>query len=179
MTAPNLTTPRLNLRQLQLSDAPSLHIALSDDEVMKWWSSPAHQSFGETEAYVAENAALSDGWVCWAIIAEDDEALGWVVLIRKRTDVWEIGYILRRSAWGKGYGKEAVSAILTYAFTKMGSRRIFADTDPENAGSIKLLKLLDFVHEGHLRGEWNTHMGVRDSLIFGLLRDEWVHREVS
>ncbi len=174
MPAPNLNTRRLNLRQLRQADAPALHIALGDENVMTWWSSPPHQSLAETEAYVATNAALSDGWVCWAITAAaDDEALGWVVLIRKRPDVWEVGYILRRSAWGEGYGREALGAVLNHAFATMGSRRIFADTDPENAASIKLLKSLGFVEEGHLRGEWETHIGVRDSLIFGLLRDEW------
>ena len=48
-----------------------------------------------------------------------------------------------------------------------------ADTDPDNVGSIKLLEKLGFQKEGHLRSEWETHIGVRDSLIFGLLREEW------
>ncbi|MDP3782205.1 MAG: GNAT family protein, partial [Sphingopyxis sp.] len=42
-----------------------------------------------------------------------------------------------------------------------------------NCGSIALLERLGFQYEGRLRGEWETHIGVRDSLIFGLLRDEW------
>jgi RimJ/RimL family protein N-acetyltransferase len=50
---------------------------------------------------------------------------------------------------------------------------VFADTDPENAPSIALLERLGFRREGLLRGEWETHIGVRDSLILGLLRDEW------
>jgi [ribosomal protein S5]-alanine N-acetyltransferase len=178
MPAPNIQTPRLNLRQLQQSDAHALHVALSDDDVMTWWSSPAHRSLQETEAYVAKNAQLSDGWICWAITAGNDEALGWVVLIQKRDGVWEIGYILRQSAWKTGYGKEAVSAVLHYAFATMGIRRIFADADPDNAASIKLLSSLGFVHEGHLRAEWQTHLGERDSLIFGLLRKEWLTRSV-
>jgi RimJ/RimL family protein N-acetyltransferase len=50
---------------------------------------------------------------------------------------------------------------------------VFADTDPENAASIALLERLGFRREGLLRGEWETHIGVRDSVILGLLRDEW------
>ena len=39
--------------------------------------------------------------------------------------------------------------------------------------SIALLERLGFQYEGRLRGERETHIGVRDSLIYGLLRDEW------
>jgi [ribosomal protein S5]-alanine N-acetyltransferase len=38
---------------------------------------------------------------------------------------------------------------------------------------LVLRQRLGFQQDGHLRGEWETHIGVRDSLIFGLLRDEW------
>ena len=48
-----------------------------------------------------------------------------------------------------------------------------AFTDPENAASVALLGRLGFKLEGQLRGEWETHIGVRDSLIFGLLAEEW------
>lgn len=59
-----------------------------------------------------------------------------------------------------------------------GQRRVFADTDPDNRFSVGLLTKMGFVLEGHLRAEWETHIGVRDSLIFGLLRDEWLaHRQ--
>ena len=54
-----------------------------------------------------------------------------------------------------------------------GARRVFADTDPENDASIALLQRLGFRREGVLRAEWETHIGVRDSVILGLLKDEW------
>ena len=31
---------------------------------------------------------------------------------------------------------------------------------------------LDTAEEARLRGEWDVHIGIRDSLIFGLLRDD-------
>ena len=51
-----------------------------------------------------------------------------------------------------------------------------ADTDPENDASNALLKDLGFTLEGRLRGEWETHIGVRDSFIWGLLAEEWKKR---
>lgn len=39
--------------------------------------------------------------------------------------------------------------------------------------SIRLVERLSFRLEGRLRAEWETHIGVRDTLIYGLLKDEW------
>jgi len=173
MTAPTLTTARLVLRQLREDDAAALFPVLSDPEVMIWWSSGPHTSLAETADYVKGNAAEGQGYDCWAITAGDDVALGWVILIDGKPDVKEIGYILHREHWGNGIAREAVSRVIDHGFDDLKLRRIFADTDPENAGSISLIQRLGFQYEGRLRGEWETHIGVRDSLIFGLLQDEW------
>ena len=173
MPAPTLTTPRLVLRQLRADDAAALFPVLSDAQVMVWWSSGPQLSLAETETYVQGNAGEGQGYLCWAITAGDDIALGWVILIDGKPDVKEIGYILHREHWGNGIAREAVSRVIDHGFDDLNLRRIFADTDPENAGSISLIERLGFQYEGRLRGEWETHIGVRDSLIFGLLQDEW------
>jgi RimJ/RimL family protein N-acetyltransferase len=174
MPAPTLTTARLVLRQLRADDAEALFAVLSDAELMTWWSSGPHRSLAETGDYVTRNSAEGQDWLCWAITESgDDVALGWVILMDGKPRVGEIGYILRRDRWGAGLAREAVERVIEYGFTDGELRRIFADTDPENAGSIALLERLGFQREGRLRGEWETHIGVRDSLIFGLLRDEW------
>ena len=173
MPAPTLTTARLVLRQLREDDAAALFSVLSDPDVMTWWSSGPPASLTETADYVKGNAAEGQGFDCWAITAGDDIALGWVILIDGKPDVKEIGYILRRDRWGQGIACEAVSRVIDHGFVDLNLRRIFADTDPENAGSISLIERLGFQYEGRLRGEWETHIGVRDSLIFGLLQDEW------
>lgn len=176
MAAPTLTTARLVLRQLREDDAPALFPVLSDAEVMLWWSSGPHASLAETADYVKGNAAEGQGFHCWAITAGDDVALGWVILIDGKPQVKEIGYILHRDHWGTGIAREAVARVIDHGFDDLGLRRIFADTDPENGGSIALLERLGFQREGRLRGEWETHIGVRDSLIFGLLRGEWMEK---
>ena len=174
MSAPTLTTARLVLRQIRADDAAALFPVLSDPEVMTWWSSGPHTSLAETADYVKGNAAEGLGYLCWAITAGDDVALGWVILIDGKPDVKEVGYILHRDPWGRGIAREAVARVIDHGFDDLKLRRIFADTDPENPGSIGLLERLGFQREGRLRGEWETHIGVRDSLIYGLLRDEWM-----
>ena len=58
------------------------------------------------------------------------------------------------------------------AFDTLGARRITADIDPDNQASIRVFERLGFTLEARLRGEWEMHIGVRDSLIYGLLRDD-------
>ncbi len=175
MSFPDLMTERLRLRPLRLEDADALHPVFADEDLMRWWSSGPHKSVAETREYVTQNCE-GERWQTWAITTiQEDVALGWVVFIHSedRPNVREIGYILNRAAWGTGIAREAVDRVIRYGFEELGLRRICADVDPENMSSIKLLKILGFQQEAHLRQESETHIGTRDSLIFGLLRDDW------
>lgn len=169
-----IETARLRLRPIRPDDAEALHVPLSDPATMHYWSSPAQTSLAETRAYLARSDD-SPGWRWWIItLKPQDRALGWVSAGAKRQGgVSEIGYILSAEARGQGIAREAVSAVIERLFAE-GDRRVFADTDPDNAASNALLERLGFVLEGRLRGEWHTHLGVRDSLIWGLLREDWL-----
>jgi len=170
---PILASERLVLRPVRLSDAEALFAVLSDVDLMTWWSSGPHRTVEETRAYL-EPAAAGE-WRSWAITRTgEDIALGWVNAHLRRENVSEIGYILNRSAWGQGIAREAIGLVLDQLFVVEGQRRVFADTDPDNRFSIGLLTKMGFQLEGHLRAEWETHIGVRDTLLFGLLRDEWL-----
>lgn len=173
MTAPTLSTDRLVLRQLVLDDAAALFLALSDELVMRYWSSGPHQNQQETREYLAWNAEQGADHKCWAITTDGNVALGWIILMPHRKDTFELGYILAREYWGNGYAAEAVRAVLDFAFSQLSARRISADVDPDNKGSVILLEKLGFQLEGHLRAEWETHIGIRDSLIFGMLAKDW------
>ena len=173
MVVRTLQTAKLVLRQLEREDAASLHLVFADPETMQYWWRAPHASLTETEEAVAINADCSDTLACWAITKDSRVALGWINLRIKRDGVADVGYILSRKCWGQGLGREALAAVVSHGFGPMGLRRIAADTDPDNRGSIAVLRSLGFVQEGHLRGEWKTHIGVRDSLIFGLLAGEW------
>ena len=179
MIAPTLRTDRLVLRQLTLEDAPALFDILSDGEVMRYWSSGLHSDVDESRDYIGWNADSSADHVCWAITLDGSAALGWVILLPHRSNNLELGCILGRTHWRNGYAHEAICCALDYAFEQLGARRVMADTDPENAASVGLLSKLGFQREGYLREEWETHIGIRDSLIFGLLRNEWAVRKLS
>jgi RimJ/RimL family protein N-acetyltransferase len=168
---------RLTMRPQRQSDAPALHEAYRDVALMRYWSCAPHASVEDTVAALAPRAEHKD-WRGWTItLRGDDTALGTVAAGRRRAGVYELGYMLARRHWGHGYAREAVTRLLDLLFREEGARRVFADVDPDNAPSNGLLTRLGFTLEGRLRGEWDTHIGVRDSLIWGMLRDEWKRRE--
>jgi RimJ/RimL family protein N-acetyltransferase len=54
--------------------------------------------------------------------------------------VADLGYRLARSAWGRGYGREAVATLLDHGFTAVGLDRVIAQTRIDNARSRRLLE---------------------------------------
>lgn len=167
------STARLTMRPMAASDAEALYEAYRDPTVMRWWSSGPHTHVGETRDYLAPREEETH-WREWAITTKDrGEVIGTLASHARRIGVAEIGYLLVREHWGNGYAREAVARLLDILFVHEGHRRVTADTDPDNAASIRVLESLGFRREGLLRAEWETHIGVRDSLILGLLANEW------
>ncbi len=168
---PILATARLTLRPRVATDAAALFPTMRDPAAMTWWSRPPFTDVADLADYFSDGDAAP--WRAWAITRTgDDTAIGFVSAGARRPGVTEIGYLLGQDAAGQGIAAEAVSAVIDRLFAE-GDRRVFADTDPDNARSIALLRRLGFTLEGRLREEWETHIGVRDTLLFGLLRDEW------
>jgi RimJ/RimL family protein N-acetyltransferase len=65
-------------------------------------------------------------------------------------DSMEMGYVFNRQYWGRGYAKESCEALIKKAFSE-GGHRIFAECDPCNHASWRLLERLGFVREAHFR----------------------------
>lgn len=79
-----------------------------------------------------------------------------------------------REYWGKGYGSEAVSLAVQYAFIELNLRRVSLGLHAYNERARKAYEKVGFKFEGTMRGE-GLRDGVRyDSLWMGILRDEWL-----
>ena len=170
---PQIATARLTLRGRVADDAEALFPTMADPDLMRWWSRAPFVSVGELRADFAQRDN-GGSWRTWTITQTgDDRVLGFVSAGEKRQGgVTEIGYMLTREAQGSGIAYEAVAGVISQLLTE-GQRRIYADTDPDNRGSIALLERLGFQLEGRLRHEWHTHIGLRDALIYGMLASEW------
>jgi [ribosomal protein S5]-alanine N-acetyltransferase len=56
----------------------------------------------------------------------------------------EIGYSLLEDFWGKGYGFEIAKTLMDFLILKTKKRNIYALIEPENIGSVKIIKKLGF-----------------------------------
>jgi len=160
----------IQLRSLNLSrDAKALHLIFGDEESCRYMLQPATASVEETQA-------LLQGWhsehpdLEWALCDEPDgDCLGRIVMIPSGDKVYEVGCTVIPDARGRGLAGQGVALALDVVFDEKCARRIFADIDPDNTASIKTFERLGFKYEGVLRAAWNTHIGVRDSVMMSLI----------
>ena len=168
-----LETERLRLRPLEIVDADLLFPILNDPEVMAHWDVPEIDDPELVRAIVEGQVAAAEGGRAfhWTIrTLGEGEFLGACDV--SDIDRWhkraEIGFILRRGAWGRGYGLEAMRAVIAFA-AAMGVRRLAARTHLGNRRSDALLERLGFEQEGLLRGHVLRGGEHRDCRLFGLL----------
>jgi RimJ/RimL family protein N-acetyltransferase len=135
-----IRTARLVLRPLRLDDARAVHEALGDAEVMRYWSTPPHRTFEETERWVQ---ASLDGSIQLAVDL-DGSFIGRVGFWRSE----EIGFFFVRRAWGRGFAREALSASVAHAFRVTSWQEIRADVDPRNDASLRVLERVGFRRTG-------------------------------
>ena len=161
-----IETTRLLLRPVMRYDALVLHEALSDPVVMRYWSTPPHTELQETETWIGESiTAMARGDAHDFAVLHQGEVIG-------RVAFWmgdEIGLFFLRKAWGKGFAREAVAAVLRYGFEKLSFKQVRADVDPENVASLRLLEALGFKRTGFAKNTLKVGETWVDSVYLTLL----------
>ncbi|MXP26794.1 GNAT family N-acetyltransferase [Altererythrobacter indicus] len=173
---PEIRTSRYTLRKLVREDAAALFPSFSDDDMMKWWSCGPFISVQALADWLVPESGWDKGR-SWAITDHDsDLAIGRLAAIDMGDDVTELGYLISKERQGEGIATEALSSLVAHLFHDEKQRRVYADVDPDNVASNKILEKLGFTLEGRLREACTTHIGRRDSLIWGMLDHEWQKR---
>jgi len=143
-----LETDRLVLRQFTEADVENLFALDSDPDVMRFLNGgkPTPREAIEHELlpgfldYYKRFAGLG----FWAAVEKSTgEFLGWFEfrpLAQHNPAVVELGYRLRRAAWGKGYATEGSQALIRKGFTDLGVERVIATTMTVNAGSRRVME---------------------------------------
>ena len=160
----NLETARLILRRFTPADVDHLVALDGDPEVMRYLSggpatpreqirervlprfialSARHGALGYWAAQARDGGAFL-GWFALHPVAGDAAAGGWV-----DTDdpaQVELGYRLRREAWGRGLATEGARALIDRAFRELAVRRVIATTYQYNTGSRRVMEKCGLTH---------------------------------
>lgn len=85
-------------------------------------------------------------------------------------DGTEIGFLLNRAHWGKGYASEAVGAVLNHMWKTEGVMKVTADVDPRNEACLRVLRKFLFKETGRAEKTFETELGWCDSVYLELKR---------
>jgi RimJ/RimL family protein N-acetyltransferase len=151
-----LTTDRLLLRQARMDDLADLHRVFADPRAMRYWDSLPHTEHDQTRRWLAAMVAFDLTSTDDFVVEHQGRAIG-------KAGCWrlgEIGFILHPDHWGKGFGREALAAVIPHVFAHLPIDRLDADVDPRNAAALRLLGHFGFREIGRaartvrLGAEW-------------------------
>ena len=159
--APWLQTLRLDLREFVADDAEELYRLDQDPRVMKYIGDghlSTRADIAATMQRIPRVYRLYPGFGSWRASRRDTgKFIGWFALkyIPDTVDV-EVGYRLRREAWGQGFATEGARELVRYGFDTVGLARIIGITRPDNVASQNVLKKCGLVAAG-----WGHYYGQR------------------
>ena len=159
---PRFEAPRLLVRPRTLADTDDCLAMDRDPEVVRFvdgpWSDPAaHRAFVDARTRGPYPAGLG----YWTVMERDGGGfLGWVLLIPldARGPEVEIGWRLRRAAWGRGFAAEAAAVVLRHGLGALGLPEVVADIHPANAASARVAERIGMRPVGAKRHPDRTAM---------------------
>ena len=137
-----LETPRLLLREMDISDMDSLRMILQDEKVMYAYNG----AFDERETAMWMQKQLQRyndfGFGLWAVVLkENGEMIGQCgITMQEYNDMMvpEVGYLLAYKHWHKGYAIEAATACRDYGFSTLHFDAIYSIIRDNNIASQKV-----------------------------------------
>jgi RimJ/RimL family protein N-acetyltransferase len=167
---------RVRLRAVEPADYALLHSWLNDPEVMVYWGRPGNtQSLAEVSANEEAQArrGTSRKYIIETLDGEPIGQIDYYDLDMVSRTAWTSIMIAKPDHWGGGYGTDAMRALLRYLFNELGLRRVTLTAIEENERARKSYLKNGFVQEGVLRDFMFFDGAQRNSVIMGVLADDF------
>ena len=175
---PRLTTDRLVLRKLKVSDAQDMFEYSNRRDVTKYLTWYPHPDLGYTEEYlryIGQRYATGD-FYDWAItLKENGKMIGTCGFTRfdLPNNAAEIGYVLNPEYHGKGYATEAASEVMRFGFEELKLHRLEAKHMIGNDASHRVMEKLGMREEGTFRESYYVHREYRTVTVCSILENEY------
>jgi ribosomal-protein-alanine N-acetyltransferase len=174
---PVLTGSMVTLRELRLSDAPSLLAMLSSEEVSRFISPPPTTVEG-FERFIAwtHRERTAGNYACFAVVPHGmDSAIG-IIQVRQlepgfATAEW--GFAIGSGFWGTGVFLDGAKMVVDFAFDLVGAHRLEARAAVANGRGNGALRKVGAVQEGVLRKSFLRNGEYLDQTLWTILDDDW------
>jgi ribosomal-protein-alanine N-acetyltransferase len=176
---PVMTGSMVTLRDLRLSDAPTLLALLSTEEVARFISPPPTTVEG-FERFIAwtHRERAAGHYVCFGVVPHGmDTAVG-IFQIRQlepgfATAEW--GFAIGSAYWGTGVFLDAAKRAVDFAFESIGVHRLEARAAVANGRGNGALSKMGAVQEGVLRRSFLRDGQYHDQILWTILAEDWRH----
>lgn len=175
---PDLSTERLLLRRIRITDAPDMYEYSKDPEVTKYLLWDPHPNIEHTRNYVdyLQDRYRDGKYYDWAVVLKSSGKMigtcGFSAISAEHRCA-EVGYVLNPAFRGQGYAGEALSAVLEFAFRRMQLNRVEAKCVDENESSERVMQKVGMQFEGVARSALFIKGQFRNIKIYAILRDEY------
>ena len=174
---------RVTLRELRLSDAPSLHAVMALKEVARFtWPPPASVKAFERFIEWSYRERAAGTYICFAVVpAGEDKACGVFELRQLQPGFFraELGFLIAPRYWGTGLFSEAAHLVLDFAFRVVKVHRIEGRAAVQNRRCNAALRKIGALKEGVLRQAFWCEGEYLDQNLWAILATTWVPRRVS
>jgi len=174
---PILSGKRVALRELRMSDAPSLFAMLTTEEVARFISPPPTTVEG-FERLIAWNLRqrAAGTYVCYAVTLQGfDTAIG-IFQIRELEPGFgtaEWGFAIGSPFWGTGIFEESADLVVAFSFETIGVHRLEARAAIANGRGNGALIKIGAVQEGVLRKSFLRNGKYLDQVLYAIVEDDW------
>ncbi len=138
----SIKAAHLTLRPLQSEDAAALCRINQSEGVLRYFPNPT-PPLEKVQRFITGQQAHWEkyGYGNWGILLEGEkEIIGWAGLqYLPELDETEVGFLLDRPFWGRGYATEAALASLQFGFSNFGFDHIIALVHPDNLASRRVI----------------------------------------
>jgi RimJ/RimL family protein N-acetyltransferase len=170
-----LETNRVLLREFTAAHTENLFALHNDPDVMRFINGGKPTPREQFEREVLPRLFGAGYWA--AIEKATGDFLGWFEFrpLEGRPGEVELGYRLRRAAWGKGYATEGALALIRKGFTELGVQRVVAFTMTVNTGSRRVMERagLNFVRTFYQQWPEMIAGSEHGDVEYALSRAEW------
>jgi RimJ/RimL family protein N-acetyltransferase len=170
----------VRLRPVEEADIDRIYAWINDWEVKRWLGGPSRYPFSYADEQAWIKLAVhrtKPPEISWSIVTLDDgRHIGSIGLhgIDGADRHASLGIMIGdHDYWSHGYGTDAITTLLHYAFDEMNLHRVWLEVLDDNARGIACYRKCGFIEEGRKRQDRYRSGAYHDTLVMGVLDEEF------